>query len=71
MRKVVKLYWNFAEGSRAKAQGTTAIVVGAVGKFGGMCLYIYRFEKKSMHFFLRKAQSSEKKNFFLNVIKYI
>ena len=29
----VKLYWNLAGGTTAKAQGTTAIAVGAVGYF--------------------------------------
>ncbi len=35
----VNLYWNFAEGTTAEAQGTTATAVGAVGYFEA-CLWI-------------------------------
>ncbi len=36
----VNLYWNFAKGTTTKAQGTTAIAVGAVGYFEA-CMYVY------------------------------
>ncbi len=38
MWTVFKLYWNFAEGTAAKAQGTTAgSTVGAVSYFKAWC----------------------------------
>ena len=32
----LSLYWNLAKGTTAKAPGTMAIAVGAVGYFGGL-----------------------------------